>query len=33
VLTAMQADPEVYARRVRAFDALYVVRWREHKVP
>jgi hypothetical protein len=31
VLAALQADPDVQARRVRAFDALYVVRWREHK--
>jgi len=31
VLAALQADADVQARRVRAFDALYVVRWREHK--
>ena len=31
VLAAMLADPDVQSRRVRAFDALYVVRWREPK--
>jgi hypothetical protein len=31
VLGAAQDDPEVRLRRARAFDALYVVRWREPK--
>jgi hypothetical protein len=31
VLAAAETDPEVQLRRVNAFDALYVVRWREPK--
>jgi hypothetical protein len=31
VLAAAQADPDVQTRRVRAFDPLYVVRWRDRR--